>query len=140
MLKFTEQSKTPGITLNKTWLSLKGISCFYAIFQLIWMKQMLICLNLQRDETVIDSLTSRIPLQKVCCYKMSVCTKVCMKLNLEGWSLTSQVNMIAGQNIEKKYLMCQMPIKMLKQHAIPNSSLHNLKIYSSKECRKTIQT
>ena len=31
------------------------------------------------------------------------------------------------------------PIKMLKQHAIPNSSLHNLKIYSSKGCRKTSQ-
>ena len=33
--------------------------------------------------------------------------------------------------------MCQIPIKMLKQHAIPNSSLRNLKIYSSKGCRKT---
>ena len=31
------------------------------------------------------------------------------------------------------------PIKMLKQHAIPNSSLHKLKIYSSKACRKTSQ-
>ena len=28
---------------------------------------------------------------------------------------------------------------MLKQQATPNSSLHNLKIYSSKECRKTSQ-
>ena len=36
--------------------------------------------------------------------------------------------------------MCQMPIKMLKQHAIPNSSLHNLEIYSSKGCRKTSQS
>ena len=33
----------------------------------------------------------------------------------------------------------KIPIKMLKQHTIPNSSLHNLKIYSSKGCRKTIQ-
>ena len=31
--------------------------------------------------------------------------------------------------------MCQIPIKMLKQHAIPNSSLHNLKIYW---CGKTM--
>ena len=31
--------------------------------------------------------------------------------------------------------MCQIPIKMLKQHVTPNSSLHNLKIYSSKGCR-----
>ena len=36
--------------------------------------------------------------------------------------------------------MYQIPIKMLKQHAIPNSSLHNLKIYSSKGCRKTSQS
>ena len=32
---------------------------------------------------------------------------------------------------------CQIPIKMMKQHATPNSSLNNLKIYSSKGCRKT---
>ena len=35
--------------------------------------------------------------------------------------------------------MCQIPMKMLKQHAIPNSSLQNLKIYSSKGCRKASQ-
>ena len=29
--------------------------------------------------------------------------------------------------------MCPIPIKMLKQHAILNSSLHNLKIYSPKQ-------
>ena len=40
-------------------------------------------------------------------------------------------------NVKKKYLMCQIPIKMLKKHATPNSSLHNLKIYSSKGCIKT---
>ena len=53
--------------------------------------------------------------------------------------LVSQVHMMPGQNVKKKYLMCQIPIKMLKQHATPNSSLHNLKIYSSKGCRKTSQ-
>ena len=47
--------------------------------------------------------------------------------------------MAAGQNIKKNYLMCQIPVKMLKQHTIPNSSLHNLKIYLSKGCRKTSQ-
>ena len=46
---------------------------------------------------------------------------------------------MAGQNIEKKYLMCYIPIKILKQYAIPNSSLQNLKIYSSKGSRKTCQ-
>ena len=53
--------------------------------------------------------------------------------------LVSQVHMIAWENRKKKYLMCQIPIKMLKQHTIPNSNLQNLKIYSSKGCRKTSQ-
>ena len=35
---------------------------------------------------------------------------------------------MAGQNVKKKYLMCQIPIRMLKQHTTPNSRLHNLKI------------
>ena len=47
--------------------------------------------------------------------------------------------MMIGLNIKKKYLVCQIPIKMLKTHAIPNSCLHNLKICSSKLCRKTSQ-
>ena len=51
----------------------------------------------------------------------------------------SQVHMVAGQNVKKKNLMCQIPIKMLKQEATPNSSLHNLKIYLSKGCKKTSQ-
>ena len=51
--------------------------------------------------------------------------------------LVSQVHMMAEQNVKKKYLICQIQIKVLKQHANPNSSLHNLKIYSSKGCRKT---
>ena len=53
--------------------------------------------------------------------------------------LVSQVHMMAGGNVKKKYLMCQIPIKMLKQEATPNSCLHNLKIYLSKSCRKTSQ-
>ena len=39
---------------------------------------------------------------------------------------------MTGQNIKKFYLNCQIPIKMLKQNSIPNSSLNKLKIYSSK--------
>ena len=27
-----------------------------------------------------------------------------------------------GMTLKKKYLLCQIPIKMLKQHAAPNSS------------------
>ena len=52
--------------------------------------------------------------------------------------LVSQVHMTAGKNVKKKYLMCQIPIKMLKQEATPNSSLHNLKDLP-KRCRKTSQ-
>ena len=43
-------------------------------------------------------------------------------------------HMIAEQSMKKKYIMHQIPIKMLTQHAIPNSRLYNLKIYSSKGC------
>ena len=39
---------------------------------------------------------------------------------------------MTGQNIKKFYLNCQIPIEMLKQNSIPNSSLNKLKIYSSK--------
>ena len=53
--------------------------------------------------------------------------------------LVSEVHMMAGENVKKKYLMCQIPIKMLKQEATPNSSLHNLKIYLTKRYRKTSQ-
>ena len=51
--------------------------------------------------------------------------------------LVSQVHMMAGQNVKKKYLMCQILIKMLKQEATPNTSIQ--KIYLSKRCRKTSQ-
>ena len=51
MLKFTERPKTPGIISKDTWLSMKGISYLQVIFVLIWMKQTLIRLNLQRDGT-----------------------------------------------------------------------------------------
>ena len=53
--------------------------------------------------------------------------------------LVSQVHVMAGKNVKEKYLMCQIPIKILKQRAFPNSSLQDLKIYSSKGRRKTSQ-
>ena len=58
-------------------------------------------------------------------------------VHLQGWSLKS--SSYDGWAKCKNYLMRQIPIKMLKQHGILNSSLHNLKIYSSKGCRKTSQ-
>ena len=35
--------------------------------------------------------------------------------------------------------MCEIEIQKLKQQAIPNSILQNLKIYSIKKCRKASQ-
>ena len=138
MLKFTEWPKVPGIASKKTWLSLKGLSCFQVTFVLIWMKQTLIWFNLQRDGTgnglsnIKDTFAESLQLQmSVLHQRMSI---------FQSSMLVSQVYMMAGQNIKKKYLMCQIPIKMVKQHAIPNSSLHNLKIYASKGCQKTSQS
>ena len=86
-------------------------------------------------ELEMDCLALRILLQNFCSYKCQFFTKVCASSRL-----VSQVHMIAGQNIKKKYLMCQIPIKMLTQLAIQNSSLHNLKIYSSKRYIRTSQS
>ena len=98
---------------------------------LIWVKQRLIWFNLQRDGTgsglsnIKDTFAESLQLQ------MSV-------LYLQGWPLKSS-SYDGWPKCKKKYLIRQIPIKMLKQHGIPNSSLHNLKIYSSKGCRKTSQ-
>ena len=123
MLKFTEQAKTPGMTSKKTLLSLKGNKLFAGEFVLIWMKQMLIWFNLQRDGTrnvlcsIKETSTESLQLQmSVLHQRMSI---------FQSSRLVSQVRMMAGQNVKKKYLMCQIPIKMLKQHATLNSSLHN---------------
>ena len=100
MLKFTERPKTPGITSKKSWLSLKGINCLQVIFVLIWMKQTLIWFNLQRHGT-------RNRLSNV---------KLHQSLRILKAGLSSSYDVMAGQNIKKKYLMCQISIKMLKQH------------------------
>ena len=98
------------------------------------MKQTLIRFNLQRDGTgnglsnIKDTFAESLQLQiSVLLQRVSI---------FQSSRLVSQFHLMAGQNIKKKYLMCQIPIKVLKQHAIPNSSLHNLKVYSSKGYRK----
>ena len=103
------------------------------IFGLIWKKQTLIWFNLQRDGTenglsnIKDIFSESLQLQ------MSVLHQnMCIfKGGLSSWNM-------AGQNIKKKYLISHISIKMLK-HTIWNSSLQNLKIYSSKGSRKTSQ-
>ena len=101
------------------------------------MKQTLIWFNLQRDGTrnglsnIMETFGESLQLQmSVLHQRISI---------FQSSVLVSQIYMMAGQNVKKKYLMCHIPIKMLKQEATPNSSLHNLKIYLSRGCRKTSQ-
>ena len=77
---------------------------------------MLIRFDLQKDGTAERlQLQTSVPHQSMCIFKA-------------GLSSQAQVYMMAGKNI-KKYLMRQIPIKMLTQHAIPNSSARKLKIH-----------
>ena len=111
----------------------EGNKLFAGDFVLIWMKQTLIWFNLQRDGTrnglsnIKETFAENLLLQmSVLHQSMSI---------FQGWSLKF-IWWLGKINVKKKYLMCQIPIKMLKQHATPNSSLYNLKIYSSKGCTK----
>ena len=136
MLKFTEWPKTPGMT-SKNIAFPEGNQLFAGDFVLIRMKQTLICFDLQRDGTRNGLPNIKATFAESLQLHMSVLQQ-CMSI-FQSSMLVSQVHMMAEQNVKKKYLMCQIPIKMLKQQATPNSSLHNLKIYSSKGCRKTSQ-
>ena len=112
----------------------EGNKQFPGDFVLIWMKQRLIWFNLQRDGTRNGLSNMRRLLQKICSYKCQFCTKVWasskagLTSSYDGWA-----------KCKEKVPVCQITIKMLKQHATANSSLHNLKIYLSKGFRKTSQ-
>ena len=120
MLKFTERPKTPGMTSKKIAFP-GGNKLFACRFVLIWMKQTLIWFNLQRDGTrnglsnIMETFGESLQLQ------MSVLHQ---GMNIfQSSMLVSQIHMMAGQNVKKKYLMCQIPMKILKK-VTPNSSLH----------------
>ena len=95
----------------------EGNKLFAGDLVLIWMKETLIWFNLQRDgtrnglrntkDTFAECLQQQMPVlhQSIIFFKAG---------------LSSSYD--AGQNIKKMYLMCQIPINMLEQHAIPNSS------------------
>ena len=101
------------------------------------MKQTLIWFNLQRDGTKNGISNLKKTFAESLQRQMSILHQ---RMSIfQSSMLVSQVHMMAGQNVKKKYLMCQIPIKMLKQEATPNSSVHNLKTYLSKGCRKTSQ-
>ena len=91
---------------------------------LIWMTQTLIWFSLKRDGTG-NGLSNVILHQSMRMFKTGLSS--------------GSYDVMAEQNVKKKYLMCQIPIKMLKQYTILNSSLHNLKIYLSKGCRKLVK-
>ena len=100
------------------------------------MKQRLMWFNLQRDGTRNGLHIIKETFAEILQLQMSVLHQ---RMSIFQSMLVSQVHMMAGKNVKKKYLMCQIPTKMLKKEAILNSSLHNLKIYLSKRCRKTSQ-
>ena len=109
MLKFTERSKTPGITLKKTWLSLKGISCLQVIFVLIWMKQTLIWFNLQRDGTgngfsnIKDTFAESLQLQMSVLHQSMFIFKAGLSSSCDCWAkYKEKVPDVSGpnQNVE----------------------------------------
>ena len=95
------------------------------------MKKMLIWFNLQRDGTrnglsnIKKTFAENLQLQMSALHQHMIYDMSIFQSSV----LVSQVHMMAGQNVKKKYLMCQIPIKLLKQEATPNSTLHNSKIY-----------
>ena len=102
---------------------------------LIWIKQTLISFNLQRDGTgnglsnIKETFTESLRLQMSALHqRMS---------NFQSSRLVSQVHDAWAKCKEK--VPCQILIKIVKQQATQNSSLDDLKIYSSKACRKTSQ-
>ena len=87
----------------------KGNEQFAVDFVLIWMKQMLIWFSLQRYGT--RNGLSNI---KETCRKCAATNASSAPKYEHLPRLVSQVHVMAGQNVKKKYLMCQIPIKMLK--------------------------
>ena len=109
MLKFTERSKTPEMTQKHTLLSLTLQGNFAGDFVLIWMKQRLIWFNLQR--------TKRLNQKWIVYHQGNFCRKFAT----------------ANVSSAPKYEHLPRLVKL----ATPDSSLDNLKIYSSKGCKKT---
>ena len=84
--------KSPGITSKKPWVSLKGISRLQVIFVLIWMKQTLIWLSLQRDGTgnglynIKDTFAERLQLQMSVLHQRICIFKDGLLSSYDGWA------------------------------------------------------
>ena len=99
------------------------------------MKQTLIWFNLQRDGTRNGLPNIKKTFSESLQLQMSVLHQ---RISIfQSSRLVFQFDMMAGQNVKKKYPMCQILIKLLKQEATPKSGLQ--KISLSKGCRKTSQ-
>ena len=95
MLKFTEWSKTPGMTSKKqcfSWRSLE-ISSFAGDLVLMWMKQRLIWFNLQKDKTrnwfsnIKETFTKNLQLKmSVLCTKVWPFSKAGLSSSYYGWA------------------------------------------------------
>ena len=125
MLKFTEQPKLPGITSKKIMAFPGGNKQFAGDFRA----------NLDETNADMVQFTKRWNWKWI--VERQSAPNQSMHIFKAG--LSSSYDVMVGQSIKKKHLMCQISIKMLKHHTIPNSSLHNLKIYSSKVYGETCQ-
>ena len=131
ILKFTKRPKTPWTTFEKIWFSLKGISYFQVIFMLFWMKWTLVCFDLQGDGTgnglpnIKDAFAESFELQLSVLYQSICIFKAGLSSLSDDWAkYKEKLPDVSDSN------------HVLKQDAISISSLQDLKIYSSKECRK----
>ena len=134
MLKFTERPKTPGMASKKNIAFPEGNKLLADDFVLIWVKQTLVWFNLQRDGT--RNVLSNIKETFAECLQLQMSALQQRMSIFQSSMLVSRVHMMVGQNVKEKYLMCLIPIKMLKQELTPNSSLHNLKDLFIKKVQK----
>ena len=134
MLKFTERPKTPGMASKKNIAFPEGNKLLADDFVLIWVKQTLVWFNLQRDGT--RNVLSNIKETFAECLQLQMSALQQRMSIFQSSMLVSRVHMMVGQNVKEKYLMCLIPIKMLKQELTPNSSLHNLKDLFIKRVQK----
>ena len=98
------------------------------------MKKTLIWFNLQRDGTgnglsnIKDTFAESLQLQMLVLHQSMCIFKAGLSSSYDCWAkYKEKVPDVSGPN------------QMLKENAVPNSSLHSLKVYSSKCRRKTSQ-
>ena len=129
--KIYQAAQNTGYHLKKTWLFLKGFTYLQVIFMLFWIKQVLTCFKLQRNRTgnglsnIKDTFAESLQLQTSVLHESMYILKAEHSSLNDGWV-----------KYKKKYLMCQILIKLLKEHIIPNSCLQNLNILFIKSVQK----